>query len=77
MAGLARGFSGAPLAVIPPLPMTWVQEGIWHGQGEMYTAGNMLAGNWLAHLLCRSLMTRLSSPSPAMAVHRDLQRQGQ
>lgn len=31
-------------------------------------AGDTLAGDRLAHLLCRSLMMRLSSPSPAMAV---------
>lgn len=51
----------------PPLPTGWVRGGTRHVQGEMCHAGDTLAGERLAHLLCRSLMTRLSSPSPAIA----------
>lgn len=66
-----------PQQCTPLLPTGWVRGVTRHGQGEMCHARDMLAGDGLAHLLCRSLMMRLSSPSPAMAVPRGLQRQGQ
>lgn len=66
---VGMGCSGAAPAVTPPpLPSGWVRGGSRQGQGVTCHAGDTLAGDRLAHLLCRSLMTRLSSPSPAMAV---------
>lgn len=49
-------------------PQSGCKEGTSIARTRHTIAGDTLAGDRLAHLLCRSLMTRLSSPSPDMAV---------